>query len=229
MGIVGNKLIVVEDEPATRFLVRSVLLRSGFQVLEAKSGEAALEMCACEGPDLVVLDIGLPGMDGFEVCRTLRASGRGQGIVMLTAKEEDHDKIQGLDAGADDYLVKPFNPLELVARVRAVIRRLNHASPLEDVLHFKGLRLELQTRRLFKDGAEVRLTPREFDLLANLLRSSGRAMSREELTGALWGINHYGSPKLLDVYVRRLREKIEADPSAPQLLHTVWGFGYSCR
>lgn len=177
----------------------------------------------------MVLDIGLPGMDGFEVCRTLRASGRGQGILMLTAKEDDHDKIQGLEAGADDYMVKPFNPRELVARIRAVLRRLNPVSPSDDALLFKGLRLEPQNRRVFRDGIEVRLTPREFHLLANLLRASGRAMSREELTDALWGTNHYGSPKLLDVYVRRLREKIEADPSAPQLIQTVWGFGYACR
>ncbi|MBP1626883.1 MAG: two component transcriptional regulator, winged helix family [Holophagaceae bacterium] len=229
MEMFKNKLIVVEDDPATRLLIRSVLFKSGYQVLEANSGEQALELCACEGPILVVLDIGLPGMDGFEVCRTLRASGRRQGILMLTAKEGDQDKVEGLDAGADDYMVKPFNPRELVARVKAVLRRLHPLNSSNEPLLFKGLRLEPENRRVFRDGLEVRLTPREFNLLSNLLKASGRAMSREELTDALWGINHFGSPKLLDVYVRRLREKIETDPSAPQLIQTVWGYGYACR
>jgi len=227
--IPANKILLVEDDSVTRLMIRSVLLRCGYQVQEADSGEVALELCASEIPDLVLLDIMLPCMDGFEVCRRMRASGWGMGILMLTSMGGDMDKIQGLDAGADDYMVKPFNPRELVARMRALLRRLTPVQPSEEALVFKGLRLEPKTRRVFREGVELRLTPREFHLLKRLMKSPGIALSREELTDSIWGFNHFGSPKSLDVYVRRLREKVEPNPSAPQFIQTVWGFGYVCR
>ena len=222
------RVLVVEDEAASRLLIQTVLVRSGFQVVAVESGEAALAAFQEQTPDIVTLDLALPGMDGFEVCRTLRAMGADVPILMLTALGETSDKVRGLDLGADDYLTKPFNPLELAARLRALLRRTRPETTLEPALVHRGLRLDLSRQRCFKEGREVALTRHEFVLLVELLRRPGRPQSRKDLTARLWGTQHHGSPKSLDVYIRRLREKVEDDPSNPDLIHTARGIGYLC-
>nr|WP_320131328.1 response regulator transcription factor [uncultured Holophaga sp.] len=228
MGAANPKVLITDDDAPTRLLLRAALVRDGFGVLEADSGEEALACCQRERPSLVVLDIGLPGLDGLEVCRALRTLEPRVGILMLTTQGEDRDKIRGLDFGADDYMVKPFHPGEFLARVRAVLRRVPSGAEGGLPLEYQAIRVDPRTRKVHQGNSELKLTPREYKLLTLLLANQGRALSREEITTALWGANHFGSPKLLDVYVRRLREKIEDAPSDPQLIQTVRGFGYIC-
>jgi DNA-binding response OmpR family regulator len=219
-------VLIVEDDRATRVLIRKALVRAHFQTLEADSGEAALDSYWQHKPDLLVLDIVLPAMDGFAVCRALRAAGAPVPILVLTVRKADPDKIMGLELGADDYMVKPFNPLELVARARAILRRARPAPAPDASLSCHGLRMDFRQQECFKDGKPLDLTPHEFLLLAELLRTPGVSRSREDLLARVWGEHHYGSAKGLDVYIRRLRKKIELDASAPILIRTVWGHGY---
>lgn len=220
-------VLVVEDDASARLLIQTALVRNGFRVAVAESGEEALDVCRERIPDAITLDLALPGLDGFEVCRILRAEGLSIPVLMLTARNEDGDKVRGLDLGADDYLTKPFNPLELGARLRALLRR---ARPpvAEPTLNHRGLSLDLSRQRCFKEGRELALTRHEFILLAELLKRPGRPLSRKDLTTRVWGPRHHGSPKSLDVYIRRLREKVEDDPSHPDLIHTARGVGYLC-
>lgn len=221
------RVLVVEDEAATRLLIQAALVRSGFRVAAVASGEEALAFCQEQDPDAITLDLALPGLDGFEVCRILRAEGLAVPVLMLTARTEDGDKVRGLDLGADDYLTKPFNPLELAARLRALLRRSRSGEARPTLTH-RGFRLELDRMRCFKEGTELSLTRQEFLLLAELLKWPGRPLSRKDLTARIWGARHQGSPKSLDVYIRRLREKVEDDPAHPDLIHTARGVGYLC-
>ena len=225
----GAQILVVEDDKATRRMICQTLARDGFQVLEEATGEAALEAFLRSRPALVVLDIMLPGIDGFEVCQRLRASGEEVPILMLTARSEDADKIQGLELGAADYMVKPFNPMELRARLRAILRRMGGRGEGQGDLEYRDVKLQFRQQKCFKGGREVDLTPREFRLLAELLKAPGKVQSREDLSSHIWGKGHFGSPKSLDVYIGRLRRKVEDDPSAPTLIRTARGCGYVCE
>jgi DNA-binding response OmpR family regulator len=219
-------ILIVEDESLARVAVRAVLLRMGFRVLEAESGEKGLEIFNQAHPCGVVLDIMLPGMNGFEVCTQMRASAPGTAIIMLTAMGQDADKIKGLDLGADDYIVKPFNPDELVARIKAVLRRSQNAPLGSEVLRTGEFRIEWPFMKCFKRDRELDLTPREITLLTTFMQNPGKTLSREELSERIWSKIHFGSEKGLDVIVHKLREKIEDDPSRPVYLRTVWGTGY---
>ena len=222
-------VLVVEDEPLARRSIRAALMKDGFKVIEAESGEEALGLFdQLPSPNVVILDIGLPGLDGFEVCRQIREKREDIAILMLTARADSEDKITGLDLGADDYLVKPFNPGELVARIRAVLRRSALRPPPEEPIVFGELTLDFQTQKAFKGGLDVNLSPREFALFAALLRHPGQTMSRDQLGKEVWGTTQRGSARALDVFVCKLRDKIEDDPSAPRYIKTVRGAGYSC-
>ncbi|MFD8208646.1 response regulator transcription factor [Streptomyces sp. NPDC059695] len=233
-GGVAGRVLVVDDDPTVSEVVAGYLERAGFTVHRAEDGPAALEAAARHRPDLVVLDLMLPGMDGLEVCRRLRASrlrASGSGtrtlpVVMLTARGEEEDRILGLEVGADDYVTKPFSPRELVLRVMSVLRRVSSTVPeTEPELAAAGLSVDPAARRATKDGAELALTLREFDLLVYFLRHAGQVCDRERLMRGVWGWD-FGDLSTVTVHVRRLRAKIEGDPADPQLIRTVWGAGY---
>ncbi|NLK87068.1 MAG: response regulator transcription factor [Clostridiaceae bacterium] len=227
MNEVKVKVLVVEDEASIRKFIAINLERSGFDVLEAETGEKAVEMAEAYKPDVLVLDVMLPGIDGFEVCTRLRDRMPELIIIMLTARGQDIDKITGLELGADDYMVKPFNPRELTARINTVLRRMERSKLPEDVpLEYKNLVMDLKSQKFFKDGREIELTPTEFSVLKMFMSNVGRALSRNELFNSVWGKNYFGDLKTLDVYIRRIREKIEEDPSKPRYIETVWGYGY---
>ena len=220
-------VLIVEDEPLTRRMTKASLQKNGFRVIEAESGEEALfHFEQAPYPDVVILDIGLPGLDGFEVCRKVRELRGDTAILMLTARADSEDKITGLTLGADDYLVKPFVPGELVARIRAVLRRATMWPAPTETLVFKDLTLDFNTQKAFKNGTDVNLSPREFLLLAALLRHPGKIMSRDQLGREVWGEARTGSARALDVFICKLREKIEEDPTCPRSIKTVRGAGY---
>jgi DNA-binding response OmpR family regulator len=217
----------VEDEPSIAEVVSLYLRRAGYGVSVAADGQAALESLARQLPDLVVLDLMLPKVDGLEVTRWLRERGDTP-IIMLTARREERDRIAGLEMGADDYVVKPFSPQELVSRVRAVLRRTKGSAPGsgERPLVFGDLRIDPQTRLVEVGGQGKTLTAREFDLLWTLARHPRQVFTRDQLLDLVWGISEFIDPSTVTVHVRRLREKIEADPSNPSHILTVWGVGY---
>jgi len=222
----GQSILVVDDDPTVSDVVRRYLERAGYQVRLAADGHGALASFARDRPDLVVLDLMLPGIDGLEVCRRLRTGADGVPIVMLTALGEESDRVLGLQLGADDYVTKPFSPRELVLRVQSVLRRsVARPAPAAESLVDDGLELDVPRRIARLDGAELSLTVREFDLLAFLMRNPGRAYRRGELLEAVWGWT-FGDQSTVTVHVRRLREKIERDPAAPRRILTVWGVGY---
>ncbi|MCA6092113.1 response regulator transcription factor [Streptomyces sp. SCA3-4] len=220
-------VLVVDDDPTVAEIVAGYLTRAGFSTARAADGPAALAAAAAVRPDLVVLDLMLPGgMDGFAVCHALRRDHGALPVIMLTARGEEEDRILGLEVGADDYVTKPFSPRELVLRVRSVLRRTRPvATPAAPPLCAAGLTLDPVARRATKDGGELALTLREFDLLAFLLRHPGRACAREELMREVWGWE-FGDVSTVTVHVRRLRAKVEDDPARPRLIQTVWGVGY---
>jgi DNA-binding response OmpR family regulator len=220
-------ILVVDDEPSINEVVSIYLTRAGYRVLVAENGQTALEILEREPLDLVVLDLMLPGVDGLEITRHLRAEGDIP-IIMLTARREETDRILGLEMGADDYIVKPFSPRELVSRVRAVLRRtLGSASGEgEQPLVFAELRIDPVTRIVKVAGEEKTLTTKEFDLLWTLARHPRQVFNRNQLLDLVWGLTEYIDPSTVTVHVRRLREKIEIDPSNPRHVRTVWGVGY---
>jgi len=223
-------ILIVEDEPSIAEVTRLYLERAGYRVTLLADGQAALDYLARETPDLVVLDLMLPGVDGLEVTRWLRVRSDVP-IIMLTARREEMDRVLGFEMGADDYVVKPFSPRELVSRVRAVLRRTQGAGagPAaggQPSLAFDGLIIDPNTRQVQVDGEEVSLTAREFDLLYLLARHPRQVFNRDRLLDLVWGMNEYIDPSTVTVHVRRLREKIEADPSHPRYILTVWGVGY---
>jgi DNA-binding response OmpR family regulator len=220
-------ILVVDDEPSIREVVSIYLERAGYQVVVADDGQTALEVLERQPPDLVVLDLMLPEVDGLEITRRLRAEGDIP-IIMLTARREETDRILGLEMGADDYVVKPFSPRELVSRVKAVLRRTRGSMPTKDdlALTFDDLRIDPRTRLVEVDGVEKALTAKEFDLLWVLARHPRQVFNRDQLLDLVWGLTEYIDPSTVTVHVRRLREKIEADPSDPRHVQTVWGVGY---
>jgi len=223
----GGTILIVEDEPSIAEVVSLYLRRAGYQVTVVGDGEAALAVLAKQVPDLVVLDLMLPKVDGLEITRWLRARGDTP-IIMLTARRDEPDRIAGLEMGADDYVVKPFSPQELVSRVRAVLRRTRGslARSSEQPVVFAGLRIDPQTRLVEVHGEEKSLTATEFDLLWVLARHPRQVFTRDQLLDLVWGLTDYIDPSTVTVHVRRLREKIEPDPSNPRYIQTVWGMGY---
>ncbi|MEZ4582723.1 MAG: response regulator transcription factor [Caldilineaceae bacterium] len=220
-------LASVDDEPSIVEIVTLYLQRAGYTVRSAADGHAALRELTAARPDLVVLDLMLPGVDGLEITRRLRAEGETP-IIMLTSRSEETDRIVGLEMGADDYVVKPFSPQELVSRVRAVLRRTGNAAQTEraEVLRFGPVQIDPSTRLVTIDGAEIVLTAKEFDLLWMLAGHPRQVFSRTQLLDRVWGETEYLDPSTVTVHVRRLREKIEPDPSDPAYIQTVWGVGY---
>lgn len=219
------RILIIEDEESYRDATSFMLRKEGFEVFEAADGAAGLALYDTHGADLVLLDVMMPGMPGTEVCRQLRARGP-VGIVMVTARDSEIDKVVGLELGADDYVTKPFSHRELVARIRAVLRRGQDQVLLPDVLEVSGVRLDVERHQVQVGGQEVRLALREFELLELLLRNAGRVMTRGQLINRIWGANYVGDTKTLDVHVKRLRAKIEEDPAQPRRLITVRGLGY---
>jgi DNA-binding response OmpR family regulator len=222
------RILVVEDDPTVAEVVQGYLVRAGYQVDRAADGVSALAVAARNRPDLVVLDLMLPGLSGLEVCGRLRATRPDLPVVMLTALGEESDRILGLEQGADDYLVKPFSPRELVLRVQSVLRRSGAvpiAGGLPNRLVSGSVAVDVPGRIATLDGRPLALTSRESDLLVHLLAHPGRAFSREELMRQVWGWD-FGDTSTVTVHVRRLREKVEDDPADPRRLVTVWGVGY---
>jgi two-component system, OmpR family, response regulator ResD len=223
------RVLVVDDEPMVREVLSRYLERDGFEVESAADGQLALEAFEARRPDLVLLDLMLPRVDGFEVFRRIQASAPSP-VIMITARGDVTDRIVGLETGADDYVSKPFSPAEVVARVRAVLRRggrsAQPAGGPREILRFDGLEIDPEARVVRRDGGSVSLTPREFDLLHFLASNPRTVFSRYELLDELWDVAFSGDPATVTVHVRRLREKIEPDPSRPTRLVTVWGSGY---
>jgi two-component system alkaline phosphatase synthesis response regulator PhoP len=218
------KILVVDDEATLLNTVRAYLEQEGYAVQTATDGRSALLTFRDFQPDLVVLDIMLPEIDGLEVLRQLRQRSDVY-VIMLTAKADEADKIIGLGLGADDYVTKPFSPRELVARIKAALRRLGGGSAQKELVS-ACLRLDEEARLAWKDGQPLDLTPIEFDLLHMLMSHYGRALSREQLIEQVWGYDYYGDDRVVDVHIGRLRKKIEDDPAQPTLIATVWGAGY---
>lgn len=223
-----QNILVVDDDPTVAEVVTGYLERAGFTVHRAADGLQALRAAGQRWPDLVVLDLMLPGMDGLEVCRRLRGQGPVP-VIMLTARGDEDDRILGLEIGADDYVTKPFSPRELVLRVESVLRRSRSAAAERrsggPALSCAGITVDPAARRVTKDGGELSLTLREFDLLVHLMRHRGQAIGREQLMHEVWGWE-FGDLSTVTVHVRRLRGKIEDDPARPRLIQTVWGVGY---
>ena len=229
-SVVSERVLIVDDEASIRTLVTANLERSGYTVLQAEDGAQATERLQ-DKPDLILLDVMLPDIDGFELCKILRQKTSAP-IIFLTARDDEIDKIVGLELGADDYITKPFSPREMVARVRAVLRRahenldtMRHDS-LEDVLRIGDLELHHARHQVTRDGKILELTPKEFELLEYLMRNAGIALSRDQLLDAVWGSDYFGDNRIVDVHVRHLREKIERDPAKPDYIITVRGVGY---
>ena len=224
-----KKILVLEDEENIRSFVVINLRRSGFEPIEAENGEMALEKLK-QNPDicLALLDVMLPDIDGFEVCRRIRATGSKMGIIMLTAKSQEIDKVTGLMTGADDYVTKPFSPAELTARVDALIRRLGVDEEEKNSVEIVSgpFVLNVRNRTLEKNGHRLKLTQIEYLLMKLFMENPGKAMSREDILSAVWGSEFGGELKTVDVNIRRLRIKIESDPTEPEYLTTVWGYGY---
>ncbi len=227
----AKTILVVDDENTIREVVRRYLEHGGFNVREVADGQGALDSVEGQPPDLVVLDLMLPGLDGLSVMRRLRQSHPAIPIVMLTARGETGDRILGLDLGADDYVTKPFSPQELVSRVRAVLRRSGGAdhppdAPPAQPIHLADLHLDPASRVLSVKDEPVTLTAREFDLLWFLASHPAQVFTRDQLLDRVWGYDFYGDPSTVTVHIRRLREKIEPDASQPRYIVTVWGVGY---
>ena len=218
-------VLVVDDEPIVREVVARYLKREGYRTLEAADGNRARELVEREAPNLVVLDLMIPGTDGLALCRWIRSSSQLP-VIMLTARGEEADRIVGLELGADDYVTKPFSPRELVARVRSVLRRAEPSVPPVEHLTFGDLELVSGTREVRKAGRPLQLTAKEFDLLKFLASHPRHVFSRDQLMSRVWGYSTALDTGTVTVHIRRLREKIEDDPSHPQFLQTVWGVGY---
>ncbi len=225
-------IVIVEDEANIVELVKYNLDREGYRTLYANDGRKGLDLIKQELPDLVILDLMLPELDGLTVCKQLRSDAQTKSIpiIILTAKSEEADRVLGLEMGADDYVTKPFSPRELVARVRAVLRRSGSADEEEpEVIENGVIRIDLRQHLVKVRGEEAELTPKEFDFLKLLLLNPGRAFTREFLLEHLWGYEYFGDTRTVDVHVRRLRQKIENDPANPEYLETVRGVGYRFR
>ena len=223
-----KKVMILEDEVSIRSFVVINLKRAGYEVVEAGTGEEALELLKAN-PDVgvAILDIMLPGIDGFEVCRSIRATDKKIGIIMLTARSQEMDKITGLMTGADDYMTKPFSPAELTARIDALYRRIDGDSAADSVeLRLGPFVLNTRNRTLEKEGKRIKLTQVEYAIMKLFMQNPGRALSREDILTTVWGRDYDGELKIVDVNIRRLRIKIEDNTANPTYITTVWGFGY---
>ena len=220
------QILIVDDEKPICDLIQMSLTRAGYRCTCVYDGLAAADILERNVFDLILLDVMLPDIDGFEVCRRIRATGSKMGILMLSAKSQEMDKITGLMTGADDYVTKPFSPAELLARVDALYRRIGGSENTEDVLSSGPFVLHLRSRTLDKNSDHIRLTQTEFAIMKLFMENPGRALSREEILHAVWGADYNGEVKIVDVNIRRLRIKIEDDATEPEYITTVWGYGY---
>jgi len=218
-------VLIVEDEESYREALSYMLAKEGFEVVTAPDGTAGLALFERHGADIVLLDLMMPGLSGTEVCRRLRQVSTLP-IIMVTARDDEIDKVVGLELGADDYVTKPFSHRELLARIRAVLRRGADADLLPDVIEAGGVRMDIERHEVWVDGQPVRLALKEFELLELLLRNAGRVLTRGQLIDRIWGAGYVGDTKTLDVHIKRLRAKIEPDPAQPVRLTTVRGLGY---
>ncbi len=226
-----TKILVVDDEASIAKLLQFNLEKAGYEVVTAFDGKQALEMARSEQPDFMILDLMLPKMDGMDVCKTLRQERNNTPILMLTAKDDELDKILGLELGADDYLTKPFSPREVIARVKAILRRTQTAvetpSQTEEVvLRFGDIRLYPEKYEVYRGEEKVELTPKEFELLTYLANHQGRVLTRDQLLNAVWNYDFIGDSRIVDVHVSHLREKLEEDTKNPRYIKTVRGLGY---
>ena len=223
-----KKLLVVDDEPSILTLLKFNLEQSGFEVLTAENGNDALEIATTEDLTLIVLDLMLPGMDGMDVCKTLRQEKINTPILMLTAKDDEFDKILGLELGADDYMTKPFSPREVVARVKAILRRttLITAEAKDEIIKIGDLEIHPDKYMVMFKGEQLVLTPKEFELLLYLANHPGKVLSRDQLLNGVWDFHYDGDTRIVDVHISHLREKIEADTKQPVYIRTIRGFGY---
>ncbi len=225
-----KKVLIVEDEASIRGFLKINFKRNKFIVIEASSGERALEKARLENPIVTILDVMLPGMDGFKTCEILRREFPKMGIIMLTARSQDTDKIMGFGFGADDYVVKPFNPQELIARVNALLRRIGIQSDSKNEVLVSGeFKIDDGAMKAYRNGQELELTPKEYMLMKIFIENQGKALNRNELLSLVWGYSYPGDTKIVDVNIRRLREKIEENSSKPKCIETVWGVGYRWR
>lgn len=222
------KILVVEDETAIRRFIKINLERQGFDVVDVESGEEGLDAFLDFHPDIALLDVMLPGISGLDVAKRIRELDNNVGIIMLTAKSQDVDKILGLESGADDYMTKPFNPTELILRIKSLARRVE-TKDVPDTLEDEVFKLDQNTRQFFKNGVYVELTPTEFAIMDLFMRNPHKAFSRDELLDLIWGRDFVGDSKIIDVNIRRIRSKIEDDASEPEYINTVWGLGYRYR
>ena len=222
------KILVVEDETAIRRFIKINLERQGFDVVDVESGEEGLDAFLDFHPDIALLDVMLPGISGLDVAKRIRELDNNVGIIMLTAKSQDVDKILGLESGADDYMTKPFNPTGLILRIKSLARRVE-TRDVPDTLEDDVFKLDQNTRQFFKNGVYVELTPTEFAIMDLFMRNPHKAFSRDELLDLIWGRDFVGDSKIIDVNIRRIRSKIEDDASEPEYINTVWGLGYRYR
>ena len=227
----NNKVLILDDENSIRQFMKINLEYQGYQTCEAATGEEAIKVFEEEDPAVAILDVMLPGISGYEVCEAIREKSPKTGIIMVSAKSQDIDKILGLERGADDYIIKPFNPQELILRVRSLMRRVNLTEKVEDKKEKNALSdgpftLDLYSKTFYKNNTEIDVTPTEFAILKNFIESKGKAMTRDEIMAETWGENYSNDTKIVDVNIRRIRSKIEEDPAKPQYIETVWGTGY---
>lgn len=227
----NNKILILDDEDPIRQFMKINLDYQGYQTVEAASGEEALRIFDEEKPAVAILDIMLPGISGYEVCEKIRDKSPMTGIIMVSAKSQDIDKILGLEKGADDYIIKPFNPQELILRVKSLMRRVNLNPAGENSEEVKSLTdgpftLDIYSKTFFKNDMEIDVTPTEFTILEYFIKNKGKAMTRDEIMKETWGDNYSNDTKIVDVNIRRIRAKIEENPAKPEFIETVWGTGY---
>ena len=223
-----EKILIIEDEDSIRGFLKINLNRNGFEVLEPDNGEEGINILELQNPVLVILDVMLPGMNGFEVCKKIREKKDKIGIIMLTAKGQDMDKIMGLEYGADDYMVKPFNPMELLLRIKAILRRIG-GNKENNIIRNGIFTIDSYGKKVFKGGKEIDLTPKEYSLIKLFIENPNKAFSRDELLDLVWGKDYFADSKIIDVNIRRLRSKIEDSSSKEGYIETIWGLGYRWR
>lgn len=227
----NNKILILDDEDPIRQFMKINLDYQGYQTYEAASGEEALRIFDEVKPAVAILDIMLPGISGYDVCEKIRDKSPMTGIIMVSAKSQDIDKILGLEKGADDYIIKPFNPQELILRVKSLMRRVNLKTGNDSEKEAKSLKdgpftLDIYSKTFYKDDREIDVTPTEFTILEYFIKNKGKAMTRDEIMKETWGENYSNDTKIVDVNIRRIRAKIEENPAKPQFIETVWGTGY---
>lgn len=223
-----KKILIVEDEESIRGFLKINLKRNGYEVIEVDNGEDGIKIAINEKPAIVILDVMLPGIDGFNVCKRIREEEKNIGIIMLTAKSQDIDKITGLEYGADDYIVKPFNPMELLLRIKAILRRIGDEEEKRTIEQGR-FKIDTYAKKVFKSDKEIDLIPKEYSIIKLFLENPEKAFSRDELMDLIWGENYIADPKIVDVNIRRLRSKIESSSSKQGYIETIWGFGYRWR